>query len=68
MKYNYYYLCEDESIIRLYANRRPSLNTVSLRGTWVVQEYYNNKWSMPCCPEITWTRLNQLSYIGKTKV
>jgi hypothetical protein len=64
----YYYLCEDESIIRVLAKRKPSETTVSRSGTWVVYEYDGKKWEMPCFPEITWKRLSELKYIGKVKI
>jgi len=68
--YYFYYLCEDEVIIRIKENRKPSKNTIPKSFTWVVREYCNSsnsgKWIMPCYPEITWKRLSQLQYIGKT--
>jgi len=70
MYYNFYYLCEDEGIIRILAKRKPSRFTIPKSYTWVVREYVNSsnsgKWVMPCYPEITWRRLLELQYIGKT--
>ena len=61
----YYYLCEDESIIRISAKHRPSIKNIPTRGTWVVGEYNGKTWVMPVFPEITWTKLSELKYIGK---
>ena len=67
----YYYLCEDEGIIRIKAKRKPAAKTIPKSSTWVVREYANSsnsgKWIMPCYPEITWGRLSKLRYIGVVK-
>jgi len=67
----FYYLTENETIIRIKKKQKPSAKTCPRSGTWVIEEYSNNslnsKWGMPCFPEITWNRLSQLTYIGKTK-
>ena len=61
----YFYLCEDEMIIRIKAKRRPSKYTIPKSSTWVVNEFCGRKWQMPCYPEITWGRLKELKFIGK---
>lgn len=66
MKYWFYYLTEDEGVIRVGANRKPSMGTALLGKTWVVSEFDGRKWIMPCFPEITWGTLKKCEYIGKT--
>jgi len=64
----YYYLTEEDRIIRVIAKRKPSVYTVSSSGTWVVYEYVSgiSKWIMPAFPEIIWRTLKEFIYIGKT--
>ena len=71
MKSYFYYLCEDNGIIRISANSKPSRTNIPKRGTWIVNEYINSsnsgKWIMPCYSEITWGRLSKMQYIGSLK-
>ncbi len=62
-EYFYYYRCPDESIIRIRGVRRPSRSQQS--RTWVVREYNDSQWRIPCFPEITWGKLQTFDYIGK---
>lgn len=60
----YYYVDKDDYPIRIRAKRKPNAR----RDTWVIQEFVDGKWSMPCFPEITWRLLNTFTYVGSTKV
>jgi hypothetical protein len=59
------YLHPDGGVIKIRSYRRPSEK--SARGIWVVREFTDGKWQMPCCPEITWGTLKKLIYLGSTK-
>lgn len=58
----------EHSIIRIRGKRKPSIKSMPTRGTWVVQEIYEDKWQMPCFPEITWGTLSKLYFNGKDPV
>lgn len=62
MKYFHYH--DKGFLLRVLSGRRPSENTRPKRGTWVVQEFINNKWEMPCFPEILWKTLKEMEYLG----
>ena len=63
---NYYYLDSKQLPLRVRARVRPSEK--HRRGLWIVQEFSDGKWTMPCFPEIHWGILKKLTYIGKTPV
>lgn len=56
-----------DGFIRIKAKRKPSLITMPKSGTWVVNEWNGERWTMPCFPEIIWETLNKLNYIGYLK-
>ena len=62
----YFYLTKNKNIpIYVTAKRKPSIYTMPKSGTWVVREWYDGGWHMPCFPEITWGMLKNFQYIGK---
>lgn len=64
--YYYFYLTEDDHVIRIWAKKRPSEATRRRAVTWVVKEYSGEDgWFMPAFPEIGWVTLRSLRYIGK---
>lgn len=60
----YHYLHPDGGVIAVRAYFRPSEK--KKRRVWVVREFTEGKWQMPCCPEITWGTLKKLTYLGST--
>lgn len=64
----YYYVTEKENVIRIMAKKRPSPYTQPKSGTWVVREFHDGAWHIPCFPEIVWGILKELKYIGKKDV
>ena len=52
----------------IWAKHKPSAKNIPKTGTWLIKEWTNNSWSMPCCPEITLNIINdKLKYIGEIK-
>jgi hypothetical protein len=68
MYYYFYYLTEDQGIIRIKAKRKPSKSTRKVSGVWGLKEFDGKNWVMPCFPQITLGVLNKQTYIGKTVV
>ncbi len=65
MKWYYYQDSENGGVIRIIARTRPSFKQAQRsRRPWVCQEYNGKRWVMPSFPEITWTRIERLQYIG----
>ena len=63
---NYHYLDpENGGVIVIRAYSRPSEK--KKRRVWVVREFTDGKWQMPCFPEITWGTLKKLQYLGSVK-
>lgn len=60
----YYYYKEGKGMIRIRAKRKP----FNSPKTWVVREWFENKWQMPCFPEIGYTKLKTFNYIGSEEV
>lgn len=57
-----------EAPVIIFAKHRPSLKNIPSRGTWVLKEWFEDKWVMPCFPEITYGRiLKDLKFIGRIK-
>ena len=67
MKIFHYLDPENGGVIKIRASRQPSELTKPRNGTWVVREFTEGKWQMPCFPEITWNRLKDLQYLGSVK-
>ena len=44
-------------LIIIFAKRRPSPFTMPKSGTWVVREWHDGEWQMPCFPEIIWEKI-----------
>ncbi len=65
LPYKWFYYGTDTDMIRIKAKRKPSANTRPRSGTWVLQEKVNDKWVMPCFPEITWGTLILIPFIKK---
>jgi hypothetical protein len=61
---NYYHYHDKDGLIRIKARVKPTEKYAPKSGTWIVEEFIDGKWSMPCFPEITWRRLSKLSYLG----
>ncbi len=61
----YIYLCES-GVISILAKRKPSLKSEPRSGTWVVREWKDGEWEMPCFPEITWRLLSRCQYLCST--
>jgi hypothetical protein len=64
---HFYYLTEDEEVVRVSAKRKPGPNTIPSSTTWVMQERIENidykpEWHGTW--EVTWPRLSKLTYIG----
>jgi len=56
------------SIIGIFAKHRPSEKNIPSRsGTWLVNELSYEGWGMPAFPEISWTVIRKLKYIGMVK-
>lgn len=53
--------------VLVFANHRPSKNNIPRSGTWIVKEWIENQWGMPCFPEITWGMLKTLQFVGEVK-
>lgn len=64
----YFYHDEKLILIKIKAHNRPSAETVSRRGTWVLREAWEGRWEMPCFPEVTWGTLKNLTYLGSRKI
>ena len=65
MKKFLYLAPENDAPVIVNAKHRPSEKNIPTRGTWVLREWYEGKWTMPCFPEITWGRLKYLKFVGK---
>jgi len=61
----FYYLTENERVIRVFAKQKPSVYRMLKSCTWIVQEWGGEHWEMPCFPEITLGKLNKMIYLGK---
>jgi hypothetical protein len=59
----YYYFKEDYGLIRIRATRKP----VKRSKPYSLQEWNGGKFVMPCFPEIPFSNLKKMIYIGKTK-
>jgi hypothetical protein len=62
-----YLYWSDNCLIRIKTKRKPSLESTTKSGTWVVNELINGEWLMPCFPEIVWETLRKLKFIGYLK-
>lgn len=60
----YWHYLADGDLLRIKAARRPSKVSIPKRGTWVVYEYREGKWEMPCFPEINWKTLSSYEFLG----
>jgi len=63
----YLYLESGIHPIMIFAKHKPSIKNVPRSGTWVVKEYINREWLMPCFPEIILETVKSLQYIGEVK-
>jgi len=54
-----------ETLLLIKTKKRPSAETIPQSGAWVVREYINGEWQMPCFPEIVWGTLRKFKYIGE---
>lgn len=57
----------DLAPLMVLAKRRPSEKTIPRSGTWVVREWHDKEWLMPCFPEITWGTLKKMLFVGQIK-
>ena len=53
-----------EGLFRIRAKHRPSIKNVPRSGTFRIQCYAEDKWQMPCFPEITWGAINKSDFLG----
>lgn len=59
---------KSDGLLRIHARKRPSRDTQPRSGTWVVGEFNNGEWGMPCFPEILIETIEkQLIYLGELK-
>jgi hypothetical protein len=65
--YLYAYGRNKSKLIKVFANKKPSIETQGRSGTWVLNEWVKGKWVMPCYPEITIPILNTMLYVGELK-
>ena len=63
------YLTKDTHVpIMIQWKVKPSVKSQPKSGTWVVKEYCNSCWNIPCFPEITIERINKLlTFVGEYK-
>ena len=68
-KYLYVDSQDNNTPVIVLAKKKPSLKNIPRSGTWVVNEFVNRieGWVMPCFPEITWSRLKELKFVGEIK-
>lgn len=66
MKIKDYYYVGKVGLIRIKSKRKPSVFTQPRCGTWVVSEYNFEEggWVMPCFPEITVEKINEMQFLG----
>jgi hypothetical protein len=68
MKYNKYLYIDrtnNNAPLLIVAKHKPTIKNIPLSGTWVVREWYENNWIIPCYPEITLGQLRKLEFIKK---
>lgn len=58
----YYYFLEGQGMIRIRAKRKPFPRP----KPYACQEWFEDKWQMPCFPEIGFGKLKTMTYIGST--
>jgi len=63
----YLYLTSNRHVICVFAKQKPNQKNTPPSGTWVVNEFINGEWLMPCFPEIMWETLRKFIYIGEIK-
>lgn len=59
----YYYMQEGFGIIRIRALRKPYKRPIP----YVCREWSDNKFVMGCFPEIPFSRLEKMTYLGSVK-
>ena len=53
-------------LVRISSNKRPSLETQPRSGTWVLYEWKDSGFQMPCFPEVTWPIIrDKMKFIGQ---
>jgi hypothetical protein len=63
MKY-YYYFMVGKGLIRIREKIKPRYR----HRPYVCYEWSDNQWKLPCFPEIPYSQLRKMTYIGKTNV
>ena len=65
---HYYYVTERDNVIMIAAKKKPSIKSMPRSGTWVVKEFHDGGWHIPCFPEIVWGTVKKLRYIGSLEI
>lgn len=60
----YFYYIDDESVIRIKSTIKP----YKRRKPWPIRAFDGKSWSMPCFPEITWSRLSSMQFLGSLPI
>lgn len=56
-------------IVRISGKYQPSLETTPKSGTWVLYEWKEGKFQMPCFPEVTWPVIrDKMKFIEELKI
>lgn len=69
MKWKHFlYIFEEKTLVRISARKKPSIESLPRSGTWVLYEWKEGKFQMPCFPEVTWPVIDKkMVYIGQLK-
>lgn len=66
MKEYFYHYCDNSNLIRVRSGKVPSEKTIPKRGAWPLYEWIKDMgFCAPCFGEITWGRLNRMTYLGR---
>lgn len=60
----HYYYTDSKNVIRIKAKKKPSKRV----KPYSLREFDGEAFVMPCFPEVTYTRLSKMDYIGSVEI
>jgi len=66
VKFRYFHYLDpiNGGVIRICSKKKPSEHTAPKGGTWIVTEFVEDNFEMPCFPQILWSTLKTMIYLG----
>ena len=66
---NFLYEVDKAKFVIISAKKIPSLENQPKSGTWLLYEWRDGKFQMPCLPEVTWPIIrDKMKFIGEMKL